>query len=81
MERTQRTIILGAGASAPFGYPTGGELIDQISELLETLSQTATGSGPAYKKFTEHFQKFMPRSIDEYLSLTQDIDIRNFGKN
>jgi hypothetical protein len=35
---TQPTVlVLGAGASADYGYPTGQELKNQVIELLDSL--------------------------------------------
>ena len=35
MIEKKTVLVLGAGASKPYGFPTGGELQDEISAVLE----------------------------------------------
>ena len=72
--------ILGAGASKPYGYPTGMELRSEViryfsSELEGLLNkssflprQKVTLQSKA-KEFLEHFSKSPINSIDKYLAL------------
>jgi len=52
---TQQTVfILGAGASAPYGYPTGAGLkdiiCDEISELFDLLIPRSDSIHHSYEK-------------------------------
>jgi hypothetical protein len=72
--------ILGAGASKPYGYPTGIELRHKIikdfsTELNELLERSTFTSSQRRKfnnlseKFIENFSKSPIQSIDKYLSI------------
>lgn len=74
---TKKVIILGAGASYDYGFPTGEGLINEISIILKSCSAPRL---EAYNKFKAHFLKFKPKSIDEYLSGTKDTDVQKIGK-
>lgn len=67
------TIILGAGASVDYGYPTGNELIDLI--VSRDLQRDRTISSFLNRKevlqaheFCINLEKFDPISIDRYLA-------------
>lgn len=75
------TLILGAGASQPLGYPTGAELREHIinglgiAPYLQALERTARqdyGNTSAeietYKRFKDRFKKSHVASIDAFLA-------------
>lgn len=64
--------ILGAGASAPYGLPTGEQLRDKILELstndsYQGLFETCGHDLPELNKFTEAFRRSGTSSIDAFL--------------
>lgn len=81
----QTVLILGAGASKPYGYPTGAELRSAICEKFpRTFARLAEKSGApsgANKKaegFADIFHKSSTASID--LFLARNPDFSEFGK-
>lgn len=72
-------LILGAGASVPYGYPTGAELVDQIvssSRVRETLiSRFHTEKTDA---FLQGLRRSREESIDAYLAVRSHF--RSIGK-
>lgn len=75
--------VLGAGASKPFGFPTGFELREQICSLLDVRSPAAnllieSGYLPDFKfsAFVNNFLHSGLNSIDSFLSRnTQFADV------
>jgi len=81
--------ILGAGASAPYGYPVGSGLRDDICLNFKTdmsvLSERSRGNLGEIEKyiddiedFVEHFQNSRVKSIDRWLGLNRRY--REIGK-
>ncbi len=66
------TLVLGAGASAPYGYPTGPELLQEILNTtldpvnLFFLSTYGIDQSEA-EEFISSLDKSEPTSIDFYL--------------
>ncbi len=74
MIKTKTVLVLGAGASAPYGLPVGARLRDLISEMsvadldrLPIAPGTAREQGLA-QRFKVAFQRSQAFSIDEFLS-------------
>jgi hypothetical protein len=79
MIKTPTLFILGAGASVPFGYPTGGELRDNICDkkyfnrLIKLVDQIPPShplgltSEVRVKEFIKDFKDSMSYSIDAFL--------------
>jgi len=79
MIKTPTLFILGAGASAPFGYPTGGKLRNEICSSLNvnrlikllnsapSLNPLAFRSEDLVKKFVGDFHSSGSYSIDAFL--------------
>ncbi len=75
-------LILGAGASAPYKFPTGRELVDRICKLHPTYVRTFRDGdqssidfpyhpafqGPALGQFQNALRMAVPPSIDSFLS-------------
>jgi hypothetical protein len=72
--------ILGAGASKPYGYPTGAELradiinnyskyFDRLKDVVQRDLGNALHIGRQIKKFVDIFSKSSISSIDKFLSL------------
>lgn len=88
MIETPTLLILGAGASAPYGYPLGSELRDNINEDLVDFikgnydshwAKDLNISGDLVTKFTQRFDMSMSYSIDSFLT-HQTEEIVEFGK-
>lgn len=66
-------LLLGAGASKPYGFPTGPELIrqlldDELTDAEKTALQNAFGTNKAdYQHFIDHLRTVKPPSIDFYI--------------
>lgn len=84
---TQTVLVLGAGASNPYGYPTGAELRKYIwsafPDVFSDLVNKEHGSPvpDAYKKakeFADIFRKSNTGSID--LFLARNLNCSEFGK-
>src|SRR5690349_21098337 len=83
MSEKQIVFVLGAGASIPYGYPSGPQLlqyilgIQKIDGLLEHLQQLGFGAG-----LIEHFQTELEESqwpsIDAFLEHRNEL--REVGK-
>lgn len=68
-------LVLGAGASAPYGFPTGKQLVDDICQQFPDAFERldAYGSAPQERKakavdFVEKLQDSACVSIDEFLA-------------
>ncbi|QDK37205.1 hypothetical protein [Bdellovibrio sp. NC01] len=59
------TLILGAGASLPYGYPSGEKLVQDIIKRLEETDDV-TGT-------LERLKKVRPYSIDEFINNNPDL--------
>ncbi|MEN6552547.1 MAG: hypothetical protein ABFC34_06625 [Methanobacterium sp.] len=77
MIETPTLLILGAGASAPYGYPLGSELRDNINKDLVDFIKKEYNSHWAedlnispnlITKFTQRFDMAMSYSIDSFLA-------------
>jgi len=77
MIRKQTVLILGAGSSAPYGYPLGAGLVDRILTLI------TPPSGDLYpiliqdprhriRDFHDHLLKSQTSSIDDFLESNPD---------
>jgi hypothetical protein len=82
---TQRTVfVLGAGASMPYGYPSGQALVDDIVSGGESdeIRQTRRDAGFDNQQFASlqrALQRGKPASIDEFLEWrTEYLDIGKF---
>jgi hypothetical protein len=90
MISNETVFILGAGASAPYGYPTAGELRDDIclyfkSDMNDLFReskgdylQLADLVDAAASDFIDRFQTSRIRSIDRWLSLNGEY--KDIGK-
>lgn len=68
---TQTTLILGAGASAPYKFPTGFELTQKIlalEESIELLIYFSDQSSPLVKQFFQSFRMSTATSIDSFVA-------------
>ena len=72
-------LILGAGASMPFGFPSGLELIDRICERARGSDQQIIDvldilniKGDILGAFSNELRLAAPSSIDEFLENRQD---------
>lgn len=81
--------ILGAGASVPYGFPSGETLKTLIIEALSDPSETASGthilentefSTEDLIKAADDFRNSGRQSIDAFLSDQNRIDLRLIGK-
>ena len=68
---TQTTLILGAGASAPYKFPTGFELTQKIlalEENIQLLIYFADQVSPLVKQFFQSFRMSTATSIDSFVA-------------
>jgi hypothetical protein len=68
---TQTTLILGAGASAPYKYPTGFELTQKILKLEENkelLNYFADQNSGLVNQFFQSFRMSTAMSIDSFVA-------------
>ena len=68
---TQTTLILGAGASAPYKFPTGFELTQKILDLegnIELLIYFSDQNTPLVRKFFQVFRMSTATSIDSFVA-------------
>ena len=68
---TKTTLILGAGASAPYKFPTGFELTQKILALegnIELLIYFSDQSSPLVKQFFQSFRMSTATSIDSFVA-------------
>lgn len=72
MIETKTLLIVGAGASVPYGYPTGYELRSELtsSNALSGLQQQIDKSG--LELFCRHFEESQLNSIDAFLAKRGD---------
>jgi hypothetical protein len=75
MISTNTTLVLGAGASIAMGYPTGGQLRDELLKLADSDRQgfsVAAGlfgpSHPSIHEFVDAFRQSQMYSIDAFLA-------------
>lgn len=54
MIKTKTTMILGAGASAPYGYPTGAELKEAIIQLANSICMADQATAASFKGVRVH---------------------------
>lgn len=87
MKNLKTTIILGAGASVHYGFPTGNQLIDQIIKSSSIFNWYIIGGDfylndiPAINKFGRALRSYDPMSIDSFLSMhANDQKIITVGK-
>ena len=67
----QTTLILGAGASAPYKFPTGFELTQKILALegnIELLIYFSDQNTPLVRKFFQSFRMSTATSIDSFVA-------------
>lgn len=69
------TLILGAGASVPFGYPTGAELRQQIIQRVGT-----NYNDPKYDELLERFRWSLISSIDAFLAEKENRHLQDIGR-
>jgi len=69
------TLILGAGASKPFGYPTGAELRQQIIDRLG-LNYDASD----YQELLDRFRWSLVSSIDAFLAEKENQHLSDVGR-
>jgi hypothetical protein len=69
MIKKPTTLILGAGASAPFGFPTGYELLLNKVLLLDNTSNPVFESFPQVhvEAFKNALSKSGKKSVDSFL--------------
>jgi hypothetical protein len=66
--------VLGAGASAPYGFPLGWQLTEQIIALLEDdeAPDLLSDSKSTIRKFVQAFEGSGQQSIDAFLAVRQE---------
>jgi len=74
MIRAQTVLILGAGASAPYGFPTGRELLINVVEqlrnqggFLQTMLSPLRFSVPELTRFAQELEGSMQPSVDAFI--------------
>lgn len=73
MIRTPTVFILGAGASAPYGFPIGSQLVADIIELHhDEKAERAGFDRVVHSDFVKALSKSDRNSIDEFLSRYPD---------
>lgn len=77
-------LVLGAGASAPYGFPTGKELVRKISSgfyegFCKLLGENRSVNPSSYNQFEDKLRNADPDSIDRFLE-NQRPHIRDVGK-
>ena len=81
MITAKTVLVLGAGASVPFGFPTGKELVDDIISNLENpppygwhyfLSEIDITDGLLINNFTSRLKRANISSIDRFISLNPE---------
>ena len=76
-------LILGAGASAPFGFPCGQALVDQVCDgilhkrppIYSSLTKTLI-SPPIAKEFAERLSRSGEDSIDAFLEYQTEVFVK-----
>src|SRR5947208_1187998 len=81
MIKKYTVFILGAGASKPYGYPTGPELIAKMlnlkDEVARVIQECGTGADQ-WRAFQDSLRKSSQGSIDAFLERRPDL--RGIGK-
>lgn len=82
----ETVLVLGAGASVDYGYPTGATL---IGDIINTICNTQFKDGdgqykligvPTYKKLVEKLNSINPTSIDDFLTKHAELEMQAAGK-
>lgn len=73
MRYEKTVLVLGAGSSLAFGYPTGSDLTEMILSLRAGRAGVAKQAGldisnPLFKEFIETFRRSQAYSIDAFLA-------------
>lgn len=78
MIKSKSVLILGAGASCPFGYPSGNQLREKIikklgqtafkEKIIDELNLPPQVSENFLREFAEGLKNEQPSSIDQYLA-------------
>lgn len=86
MIETPTVLILGAGASAPYGYPLGSDLKDKIIHSLNAMVENENGwveeldvDPFLVSEFTKKFEDSKRPSIDSFLDKQKE-DFTQIGK-
>lgn len=81
MIRQETVFIIGAGASVPYGYPTGEELRMKIIDSQQVWTNLLPMSWqPIAEKFVDVFDRSGNKSIDLFLSRNQEFkDVGKFA--
>jgi len=78
MIEKKTVLILGAGASCPYGYPTGRELRQQIcSQFVDDITAYFTAQGEHERRIFTHTHKYQAKGLAEIFrkSSTKSIDL------
>jgi len=73
------TLIVGAGASVPLGYPTGAELRDWIIEGRGMHGEWGSKGPEDQKKLTWRMRRSLIPSIDAFLAEPENADLHAWG--
>jgi len=86
MINVNTVLILGAGASKPFGFPTGAELVRDICDMLESADSEDFQTilrlhkrAREIKRFRNGLNEAKPRSVDAWLEHNREF--LAIGKN
>ena len=73
---TRTTLVLGAGASVPYGYPLGTNLIQKVIEEFEPVYHFFHNSSPIQQQriLRENLNSSSYQSIDQYLFENPDLN-------
>jgi hypothetical protein len=72
MIKSRTTLILGAGASAPYGFPIGSALRDQLlltDQEFVTWTRNVGRDGDEWLRVQSILHDFQPESIDDFLRM------------
>ena len=81
MERQNTVFVIGAGASRPYGLPTGEELVQMIINESDELSYAFTKLGrlalpiERYQLLAKTLEETCCNSIDQFLEIRSDLDL------
>ena len=78
MISTPTTLVLGAGASKPYGFPTGGELAQKLCSPLNLTHPHGIYSDQQLEQFSERFLNSGLYSIDAFLAHNGDVPLRGY---
>lgn len=67
MITTKTVLVLGAGASQPYGFPVGSVLVSQLQSVGVARQLERAGVAGEFKQFSEVLGAAQPYSIDEFL--------------